>query len=293
MVENDSHIPLVLGTATFGNKYGIANKNKIQNISEVRDLILEAQNKGINFFDSAPAYGNAESLLGEYKNPSQSVRVISKIGAQDSVDFEAMLKSVQLTLERIGVPSLWAVLLHDSRSLEKPEATKTMRALNAVLETGLVERIGISVYSADAAVQAKSRFPQLSVFQIPENVCDRRSYSSKELLGLAENGDSFFVRSIFLQGLLLMQANKLPRKLSSAERFIRQIKTLADQNSTKPLSICMSYANSIPWASGIIVGAATKEQLQEIIKTPKNLAIDWAVEIDSMDDWLIDPRNWS
>jgi aryl-alcohol dehydrogenase-like predicted oxidoreductase len=290
MIEN---IPLVLGTATFGNNYGIANRNELQNNQMVNDLVVIAEKAGIEFFDSAPAYGNAESLLGRYRDSSRSIKVISKISAEESLDFDLMLKSVQRSLERIGVPRLWALLLHDSRALERNTSDKTVWALNSILESRLVERIGISVYSADAAIRAKAKFPTLSVFQIPENVCDRRASTSDELLTLAQNGNYFFVRSIFLQGLLLMEANELPENLSRAGKFIDQIKFLAEQNSTNSLSICLSYANSIPWASGIIIGAATKKQLQDIIVAPRNLKIDWTNKIDTMDNWLIDPRNWS
>lgn len=290
MIEN---IPLVLGTATFGNDYGIANRNDIQDDRTVNDLITLAEKAGIEFFDSAPAYGKAESLLGRYRDSSRSIKVISKINAKDSIDFDLMLKSVRCSLERIGIPRLWALLLHDSRAFERNTWDQTMWALNSILDTGLVEQIGISVYSAEEAIEAKARFPKFSVFQIPENVCDRRAYASNELLSLSASGNSFFVRSIFLQGLLLMQANQLPKSLVNAGKFIEQIKFLADQNSISSLSVCLSYANSIPWASGILIGAATKEQLQEIIEAPSNLHIDWKNEIETMDNWLIDPRNWS
>ena len=60
---------IILGTAQFGSHYGITNKVGEVKCSEVSKIIEEANNNGVNFFDTAPIYGNAEKKLGKSKTP--------------------------------------------------------------------------------------------------------------------------------------------------------------------------------------------------------------------------------
>jgi len=68
---------IILGTAQFGSHYGITNKIGEVKCSEVSKIIEEANNNGINFFDTAPIYGNAEKKLGKYLNKNSNI--ITKI----------------------------------------------------------------------------------------------------------------------------------------------------------------------------------------------------------------------
>ena len=51
---------LSLGTAQFGNSYGVTNKNGIIETNSAERIIREAFEKGINYLDTAQAYGKAE-----------------------------------------------------------------------------------------------------------------------------------------------------------------------------------------------------------------------------------------
>ena len=54
---------IVVGTANFGNPYGIANRGKLLSLDESKSIINWAQENEINHFDSALAYGHAEEIL--------------------------------------------------------------------------------------------------------------------------------------------------------------------------------------------------------------------------------------
>jgi aryl-alcohol dehydrogenase-like predicted oxidoreductase len=57
---------LVIGTATFGSDYGIANKGEILGEVDALEILSEAQNLGITTLDTAPAYSNAEEIIGAF-----------------------------------------------------------------------------------------------------------------------------------------------------------------------------------------------------------------------------------
>ena len=56
---------LVLGTAQLGLNYGIANKTGKPDLATVRDIVLEAWEGDIRYFDTAQAYGESECVLGK------------------------------------------------------------------------------------------------------------------------------------------------------------------------------------------------------------------------------------
>ena len=53
---------LILGTANFGQVYGINKKRKVK-INEIRKIINFAKKNKIKFFDTSRSYGNSEKIL--------------------------------------------------------------------------------------------------------------------------------------------------------------------------------------------------------------------------------------
>jgi aryl-alcohol dehydrogenase-like predicted oxidoreductase len=135
--------------------------------------------------------------------------------------------------------------------------------------------------------------PELSVFQVPENICDRRLIASSEIQRLSEEGNSFVVRSIFLQGLLLMNPNSIPKALKSAVVSLQELNYFSRNNSLTVLDLCLAYVRSISWASAIVVGVHSVDQLKEIQGSSYLLPRGWATSISNLPQEIIDPRNWT
>ena len=75
---------LSLGTWTLGGKtpgktsYGYISKKAAKNI------IAEAYNLGINYFDTSPTYGFSQEILGDYfKKKREKVFLSSKVGIEN------------------------------------------------------------------------------------------------------------------------------------------------------------------------------------------------------------------
>ena len=284
-------LKLILGTATFGTTYGISNRGFETGKSVVKKILEFAQSAGISDFDTAPGYGPSEELLGWNLDHSLGPRVSSKIPRSNMNSVQDMVASVQASLRRTRVESLETIYLHDQTSLF--DIRHAISGLNEIVSMGLAERVGVSVYTLDALIQAKEKFPALSVFQIPENICDRRSKGSTDLEELALEGNKLIVRSIFLQGLLLMAPTEIPNTLESAKPSIVRLRQFAELNSLSPLDLCMSYSHELVWASGLIIGATSVEQLQEIIASNESLPLNWESEIDVLPHGILDPRSWN
>lgn len=96
---------LGLGTVKLGRDQEVKYPSgfTIPNDNEVRDLLALATELGINFIDTAPAYGNSEERLGQLMtNPNDWV-IMTKVGeifekGKSSFDFSAA--HTRLSVER-------------------------------------------------------------------------------------------------------------------------------------------------------------------------------------------------
>lgn len=283
---------LILGTANFGNKYGIANQDSSTSNDELREIINWAQKNEINKFDSALAYGDSDSILRRNLDHSLEPLIDSKLDEKSCQSKESILETANEIRNRLGVRQLSVLYLHNESLLNSSLASEISFGLREVLNQGIAKRIGVSIYSEEAISFNKRILPELSVFQVPENICDRRLMYSKEVLRLASQGNIFNVRSIFLQGLLLMQPSSLPKQFSDVAPQLQEIIAFAQKNSLTVLELCIAYARSISWASGIIVGVTSVSQLAEIQESSSSLPEGWERDIPRLPIAVIDPRRW-
>ena len=58
--------PFVLGTAQLGTHYGITNSSGCPSDEDVKDLLEYSLIKGINFLDTASAYGNSLERISNF-----------------------------------------------------------------------------------------------------------------------------------------------------------------------------------------------------------------------------------
>lgn len=283
---------LVLGTANFGNVYGVANYGRSLSDEESKIIVNWAQLNGVNHFDTAIAYGNAENLLGLHLDKSLEPRVNAKLNEESCQSWELIIQRTKEILTRIGVSQLSVLYLHNDALLDSPNGPEIQRGLEAVLDLGLTKRVGVSVYSEDRIYECKRKVPKLTAFQVPENICDRRLFGSQKVLELAGEGNSFQVRSIFLQGLLLMNPREIPSNLIDSYTVIRQVRAFGKRHSFSSVELCLGYAEAIPWAEGIIVGVASLKQLQEICAANRSLPVGWDSSISRLPEDILDPRKW-
>jgi aryl-alcohol dehydrogenase-like predicted oxidoreductase len=283
---------IIVGTANFGNLYGIANRGKLLSFEESKSIVNWAQENEINHFDSALAYGNAEEILSKHLNQSLAPEVDTKLDTNSCQSSASIIDAASKSRDRLGVDSLSTLYLHDEELLQSSSQPEVSDGLREVLNLGIAKQIGVSVYSEAAVIACKKVLPELTVFQVPENICDRRLIDSTHIKGLADKGNSFMVRSIFLQGLLLMDAMSVPSELHLVQPQLQRLNEIANKQKVKVMDLCLAYAYSISWASGIVIGVASLAQLKEIFTSPASLPENWASTIKTLPSELLDPRKW-
>ena len=282
---------LILGTANFGGAYGISSQNKIT-IESIEQILSMAQDNGINHFDTSKSYGDSEIILGKFLNKSQPLYIDSKIALPECESANSIVSSVRESLSLLGIPKLNTLYMHNAELLSGNNSLIIKQGVEKVLDLGLADNLGVSVYTLKQLKEAKAEFPLLTTFQILENICDRRLIHLKELVDFTNKGNVVNIRSVFLQGLLLMSLKNLPAKLQEATNSIEDLNKYAIENRVKVLDLCVAYVKEIPWVGSYLVGVESTSQLREILESSFELKENWETQISSLPEELKDPRFW-
>ena len=285
---------LALGTAQFGLTYGVANqKGKIE-FSDVNKILKLAKNSNIDLIDTAISYGDSEKVIGDLG--IIDFKLVSKLPPlpKDCSDVNSWVdKQVQSSLTRLGISSLYGLLVHRSENLLGNSGKKLINALNSIKLNGLVKKIGISIYDPSECEQVM-KFTRIDIVQAPLNIVDRRLVVSGLLTKLHSEEIEIHTRSAFLQGLLLLPSNKIPKSFNKWFKVWEKWSLELKKNDLSAAEVCLLYPLSLPEVDRVIVGVDNTDQLIELIKRSKSQKpqIDCSFMI-SNDQMLINPSNWS
>ena len=134
---------------------------------------------------------------------------------------------------------------------------------------------------------------RIDIVQAPLNIVDRRLVVSGWLSRLHSEEIEIHTRSVFLQGLLLMPRNKIPKIFDRWFRAWDQWSLELEKNNLSAVEACLLYPLSLPEIDRVIIGVDNVNQLNDIINKSKSQQsqIDWSFMI-SNDQALINPTNW-
>jgi len=132
---------------------------------EAASLVAEAVDRGINYFDVAPSYGNAEERLGPALEPHREGAFLAcKTMKRSKEEAAAELRA---SLARMRTDHFDLYQLHAMTTREDLEkATGPGGALEALVEAreaGLVRYLGFSAHNVEVALELMNRFDFASV----------------------------------------------------------------------------------------------------------------------------------
>ena len=282
---------LILGTAQFGMIYGLNNKKRIS-LKTIKSIINGARKNNVKFLDTASSYGDCEKVLGKIGVSDFSIIskvMIKNIGIQNPNEWLA--KSIKKTLNNLKVKKLYGLLIHNPLFLKKNKKKKFFKSLKALKDTGLVKKIGFSVYDPDNLDELFKEY-KFDIVQLPINIIDRRFEKSSWLKRLKKNNIEIHARSVFLQGLLLNKSLRKIKYFKKWQKLWNNYYEWIKSNNLKPLNSCLNYVSSIPELTKIVVGVDSYSHLQEILKYKSRSKLIFPEYLQSNDINLVNPSKW-
>ncbi len=255
---------LCLGTVQLGMRYGINNQIKRQpTVNEGYQILETARRQGITYLDTAGAYGEAESLIGKSGIlNNDDMHVITK---SDVKVYSELRSEVKKSLERLGQTQIDGLLLHDASKYYNKLYVAELLELK---RQGLVNHIGVSVYAPRDAVRIAAD-GLVDYIQVPYNVFDQRLDKSHFWKLTREKGIKVFARSSFLQGLILMEPDRIPEKLKKAGHYIEKYRKIVHQYGYSATEAALLFAYTNENIDKVVFGVDTAGQLSENIEIIK------------------------
>jgi aryl-alcohol dehydrogenase-like predicted oxidoreductase len=289
---------LGIGTAQFGFAYGVTNRRGQVGPDEARRILALADASGLEVIDTAPAYGDAEALLGRLDDVARDFRIVTKtplLGPERIMPEHADSVAAALDASRRALhrDCLDAVLVHHGAALLLPGAERVIGILRAAKAEGAVARIGCSVYDPDELDAVLAVFAP-DIVQLPFSLLDQRFARAGALARLKAQGVEIHARSIFLQGALLASPDTLPAALDRARPALERVRQFLAAHGLDPLSAALGHALAEPSLDCLILGVTGADELQAIIAAvralPPRLPDFTPLAVD--DPAIVSPARW-
>lgn len=289
MMTRSSAPELALGTAQFGLAYGVAGRGAVVPEADVRDILEHAASLGVRRLDTAAAYGSIEERLAGLAQ-GLAFDVVSKLPAlPDGLTADDASTFVERALERSRTrlgELLCGMLFHRADDLTGPHGAVIWDVAARWGERNRIA-IGVSCYDPSTLAGLRRTLP-LQMAQLPGNAWDQRLLpQSRELAGV-----EISIRSLFLQGLLLMPPAAAVRRLPAAAPSVARWHDWCRDRGTDPLHAALAAAKGLPGVSYCVVGVDSVRQLEEIVDAWGNVDPRLDAAVASDDVRIIDPRNW-
>ena len=298
---------LGVGTAAFGlDRYGITapGEGNVDPADAIAN-IHRAVDGGVNFFDTAPAYGRSEELLGEALADHKDCLVATKVPIPENIlDNKEKISQSELTqrvnesldesLRRLRREVLDVVQIHNAtvRVLEQGDMVS---CLERAREAGKLRYIGASVYGEEAALAAiatgKIQILQIALSLLDQRMCD------KVIPAARTAGLGVLTRSALLKGALTKRAQWLPPGLQAlsqaSERAAKELGTCWESLPSMALRFCLSVEGVHCVLSGVRNAAEIEDCLAACAEgpiAPVLLAKAWGLALS--DELVLNPSRW-
>jgi hypothetical protein len=283
---------IIIGSANFNQIYGI-KKNFIKK-SEITKLLNLALKNKIKTIDTSPLYNNSEKIIGLLNN--NRFKIISKIPKPPKnikrENIKKWLKqSVMVSLKNLKLKKFECLLLHNANSLLSKNGDEIYKCIRSMKISGFTNKIGVSIYDFHVLDKILKKF-KFNLIQAPFNILDQRLVEKGWLKKLKKRKIEVHARSIFLQGILLLKHNQLPKKLIKLSKNLKIWENWLKKNKFNSMQLCLSYVLNQRQLDGIVVGCNNTNQLKQILKLKKIKNNFSLPNLNIKDKKLIDPRKW-
>lgn len=129
--------------------------------SQATNIVAEAVDRGINYFDVAPSYGNAQERLGPALAPYRKKSFLAC--KTDARDREGATRELETSLKLLKTDHVDLYQFHALTKMKDLDQVLgpggAMEAFEAARKEGKVRFIGFSAHSVETALSAMDRYP--------------------------------------------------------------------------------------------------------------------------------------
>ena len=286
---------LILGTVQFGMEYGINNTVGRLGKEQIFELLDFAFIQGIKTLDTAEVYGSSHKIIANYhKQSNNRFNIITKYSSFCNEYPSDIISRIKKHCLDFDINCLDGYMFHSFKEFLSV-IDNDPKVLKRIKETGLVEKIGVSVYS-NSQIEEVFKYKDISLIQLPYNLLDNDAQRGEVLKKSKKLNIEIHTRSVFLQGLFFKDLNKLPEYLSPLNRDLKNINSLATKSNFTISELALNYPLSKSYLDKVLIGVDSLMQLKSNISSiNKDFDVSIYDKIDKIkvkNTELLNPANW-
>lgn len=292
---------LGIGTAALAVPYGAPGAERSAPAPGLaRRVLLAALERGVRFVDTAPAYGEAEALVGAALGAREDCAIATKL-AIPPAGWDALGPSeVRAHVRASAEASLRALRRERIDLLQVHNADETLvrrgavaQALAELREEGLAAAIGATVYGEGAALAALAS-PAFEVIQIAYSALDRR-VERRVLPAAAAAGATVVARSLLLHGVLSPAGQHLDGAFAALAAAAEQVRLALGASWEELPGAAVAFVASRPGIACALLGPHDERELGELLDGFEHFEVAAAraalPELE-LPERLLDPSRW-
>ena len=203
-----------------------------------------------------------------------------------------MAEDLDCSLKRLRRDRIHGLLLHRSSALTGPGGEQIYAELVRLRESGRIRRFGVSIYDSRELDAILGRY-EIDLIQAPLNVFDQRLLDDGMLRRLKALGVEIHTRSVFLQGLLLMEPGQLEGPLAKYRERLSAFRECCRSMHVTTVEAALGFVQAVAEVDVMLVGVVCRSHLEEIVAASRvNLDVDRLREFACSDEVLINPSQW-
>lgn len=292
-----------LGTVEIGLDYGIAASGAARRPSESESarLLHRALDLGINFIDTARAYGESEDIIGRaLKGRRSEFALCSKVLSyhDQKLDLNTLrakvTNSVHESLRALETDAIDIMMIHSA-----PTEVIAQGDIAGILEdlrsAGKFRWIGASVYGEEAALKAIES-GKFDCLQVACSAIDRRPEQRVWAQALRSN-IGIVARSVLLKGALTPRYQYLPDSLAALKTAVGHLQTTAERAGMNLPELSYRYLLSQALPHTALVGASDLHELESAVQFAEAGPLPGSIierirEIEIENPNYLNPANW-
>ena len=271
-------VKISLGTAQLGTKYGISNvSSNGMKLGDFKKIIKYSLKNKINIIDTANAYFNSEKKIGKIVkklNCQKQLKIITKLHNLRNIPSKQIEKEIinkcKKSIKKLKIKKLYAVLIHDIRDLKSTKSKMIFNSFLKLKKIGLVQKIGFSSYEINDLNKYIVKY-KFYIIQFPFNIFYQIILKKKTLMILKKRKIEVHIRSIFLQGLLLLPYDKVPSKLKDSYPILKKWHTYLNEQRVENLDACLKFISNYNFFKTAVIGFENYKQFYDVVEKYNNV----------------------
>jgi 1-deoxyxylulose-5-phosphate synthase len=296
---------LSFGTVSLGIPYGIGVKGAEGMIpeSDAVALLRLALERGVNFYDTARAYGCSEDRIGKaFAGKRSEVVLCTKCPHLHGEDGKllparqlkkAIDDSLHASLSALRTDFVDVFMSH-SGTVDVLGSETVQETFAGYKKNGLARAIGVSTYTVQES-QMAIESGIWDMIQLPYNLMDQRQGAVFGVAG--EKGVGIVVRSVLFKGILTERGKNLHPMLRAVEQHRERYSELLNEHARSLSELATKFVLSQPNVSSVLVGLDKAEYLEQALSVADGDYLDEetlarARQLEYPDVSFLDLRKW-